>query len=93
MFTLIIHFTGVWSAIYPFLDWQNNAGVAAAYAVGFGLGGGLVGQLVLFSLYKMRLAVFKSCCGGCGGDKSTEDAGKVAADSAEAVYTNEAFRL
>nr|XP_039260346.1 protein rolling stone-like [Styela clava]XP_039260347.1 protein rolling stone-like [Styela clava]XP_039260348.1 protein rolling stone-like [Styela clava] len=59
LMTLIEHLTGGISAVYPFLNWATNPGLAAGICVGLSILGPIVVQSIFFGFYNLRLAIAK----------------------------------
>lgn len=54
MYTFILHTSNLNSAVYPFLDWADNAPIACAYGISLAIIGAFLVHLIFFGLYKLR---------------------------------------
>ena len=81
--TLIFHATGITSAVYPVLDWENDPGIAAAFSVG-GVVGAVIVHSGMFGLHYLRKLVAVGC-----RDQSEEREEM----NARQAYTNSAYDL
>lgn len=54
IFTYIVWKTGGTNAVYPFLDWKNNPGVAAGFTVALAVIAAPIMQAVTFFMYLLR---------------------------------------
>ena len=85
LFTYILFAADVEDEVYNFLKWGESPGTAAGMGIGFAILGGVIGQLVAWSLHHLRKWLFKSCC-----DPPQETSNEYGMK--QAAYVNEAYK-